>query len=223
MILERKLNFAHHLANLPPDAIAGMVWKEQSERSLPGLYLEVKEHLDNMKVTNLQTISKRAFKKVSGKYIKQKDTSELLESVKKYKKLNYDDLSQSEMKRKNYFRNMDLESGRVAFRVASKMLPLPANFPSQYRRRGLSLACPSCSGPSSIRPTTLRTDMSDPAAPPTSPPPPPTLSQSHLLTTCPGVADIRADCNIFDEESVTLFFRRVVARSLEIEEFDNNQ
>ena len=197
IILERKLNFAHHLANLPPESIGSMIWREQINHSLPGLFPEVAEHLEKMGVYDLQVITKRLFKKLSAKYIKQKDQNELLESVKQYKKLDHEELSKSEIKKKNYFSNMNLDSGRMAFRVSSKMVQtIPANFSSQYRRRGLSIICSSCSGPSAPE-SYRRPGQSD--APPGSPPSPPILSQSHLLTTCSAVSDIREQCNPLDE------------------------
>ena len=137
--------------------------------------------------------------------MRQKDQDELLESVKRYKKLNYEELSKSELKRKNHFSNMNLDSGRMAFRIACKMVQtIPANFSSQYRRKGLSTICYSCSGPSAPE-LYPRPDQS--AAPPASPPSPPILSQSHLLTTCTAVSDIRAELNPLDEHSIISFFR----------------
>ena len=111
---------------------------------------------------------------------------------------------------------MNLDSGRMAFRVNSRMVPVPANFSSQYRRRGLSLTCPSCTMQSPARSNTR--DSCDMTATPN--PPPPILSQSHLLTNCVAVSDLRETCNPDDEESVALFFRRVVARQMEIDEAD---
>ena len=152
--------------------------------------------------------------------VRQKDRDELLESVKRYKKLDHEELSKSELKRKNYFTNMNLDSGRMAFRIACKMVQtIPAHFSSQYRRKGLSTICYSCSGPRAPEPY-LRPDQS--AAPPASPPSPPILSQSHLLTTCTAFSDIRAGLNPLDEHSIVLFFRRIVARNMELEELDIN-
>ena len=117
--------------------------------------------------------------------------------------------------RKGYFSNMNLESGRMAFRVAAKMIMIPANFPSLYRRRGLSLTCPSCMGLSSAEPSRDEQDSHPPA-------PHPLLSQSHLLTDCVAVSDIRAECSLRDEESIALFFLKVLARNLEIDQFVND-
>ena len=161
----------------------------------------------------MRSVSKWTFKREVKKYTRNKFLNELLESVKGYKKLNYDEICKREFKRKSYFSTMSLDSSCMAFRVASKMVQLPANFPAKYRRSGESMACPSCAELSPA--TNLSRDLSDASlAPPTSPP---ILSQSHLLTNCLAVSDLRADCRLDSEESIALFFRRVMARHLEID------
>ena len=181
-------------------------------KSLPGLFLDVSEHLEKLGITDLRSVSKWTYKRTVTKYVRQTFFNELLESVRKYKKLNYEEISKLEFKRKTYFSTMNLESGRMAFRVAAKMVNVPANFPSKYRRRGESIACSACAGlppPPSVSPSEA-------------PPAPPILSQSHLLSSCVAVSDIRSECNLNleDTESVALFFRKVMARNMEIERFD---
>ena len=63
LIIERKLNFAFHLANLSPDSLGGMIWREQVEKSLPGLYPEIAPHLEKMGINNLHDHNKWTFKK----------------------------------------------------------------------------------------------------------------------------------------------------------------
>ena len=43
IILAKKLNFCHHLSNLPEDSLGREVYDCQKDGSLPGLVLEVKE------------------------------------------------------------------------------------------------------------------------------------------------------------------------------------
>ena len=159
-------------------------------------------------------MSKLTFKKLVTKYITYKIHNELLESVKSYKQLNYTDLSKEEFKRKKYFSSLDLESGRMAFRVASKMIMVPANFSSLYRRRGLSLTYPSCMGMSRTETGRAEQNLNPPTLQPL-------LSQSHLLNDCVAVSDIRAKCRLDDEDLIALFFLKVMSRNLEIEPNDN--
>ena len=173
-----------------------------------------------MGVEDLQSMNKYSFKRLVSKYINRKNHDELLESTKGYKKLNYNDLSKEEFGRKTYFSSMNLESARMAFRVSTKMIRVPANFPSQYRRRGLPITCPSCTELTPL--PNHRPNMSVPVEEAVHDPnPPPVLSQSHLLNDCVAVSDIRAECSLDSVESISLFFQKVFARNLEIEDLDN--
>merc|ERR1711954_255018 len=90
-----------------------------------------------MGVNNLQNISKRKFRGMVKQYIFRKNQAEVVESTRGYKKLNYDEISKQEYKRKPYFYNMSLENGRMAFKVNTKTVhTIPANFSAEYRRKG---------------------------------------------------------------------------------------
>ena len=91
-VLERKLNFARHLANLPQGEIAKIVFDLQVEQNL-GLYRELKDHLANLGIIDLQSVSKWQFRKAVKNYIFEKNKSQLLNEIKGYKKLNFKELS----------------------------------------------------------------------------------------------------------------------------------
>ena len=134
------------------------------------------------------------------------------------KKLDLIKLSSEEFERKPYFDSLNLELSRVRFRIEAKLVPtILGNQPSRYRRRGLTLSCPSCS----LQPP-RETGMSaarEPAAENSTPPP--IHSQSHLLSgDCEGVSDLLIDCDTRDDKSLAIFFQRVVARNMEIEGFE---
>ena len=207
MILERKLIFIHHLKNLPESSLARTIFEEQVRKPL-GLYQEVKEHLACIRVNDLQSVSKWQYKKAVKKYVMELNKTQLLDDIRKYKKLSYDNLSQETFERKPYFLNLSLESARMRFRVASKLVPtILANFASKYRRRGQSLACPSCSAPHHA----TSSDGEERNQP--------LHSQSHILTDCAAVSDLRAECEPRDDFSLAEFFKKVVARNMEIEDF----
>ena len=48
--------------------------------------------------------------------------------------------------------------------------------------------------------------------------PQPLHSQSHILTECQAVCDLRTECDPNDDYSLALFFKKVVARNMEIED-----
>ena len=85
MILERKLNFIRHLANLPEGEIARTIFDIQVDQNI-GIYRELKEHLDQLGISNLQSVSKWQFKKAVKKYAFERNKSELLSQAKEYKK-----------------------------------------------------------------------------------------------------------------------------------------
>ena len=204
-ILGKQLNFIHHLANLPEGALARNILDEQVRLSLPGLYKQCEPYLIEMGIVNLRDFSKWQMKNKVKKFIFRKNCSELLERSQKYKKLDYHKLSNETFERKHYFSNLSLENARMSFRVASKLVPtIRSNYPSKYRRQGIPLTCPTCSDPSSS--TTSSTAS------------PPLHSQSHLLTDCVGVSDLRAECDENDDKSLAVFFKKVVARHMEIDD-----
>ena len=115
------------------------------------------------------------------------------------------------LKERHTSRNLSLNDARMRFRVAAKMVPtVLANHPSKHRRAGRPITCPSCTGPGSAVPGT-------PPGPGTAHSQP-LHSQSHILTSCPAVLDLRAECDPEDDASLATFFRRVVARHMELEE-----
>ena len=170
------------------------------------LYSEVKEHLNLMNVSQLSAMNKWQFKRKVKTYIYELNKTQLLESSKKYKKLTFDELRSQTFERKSYFYNLSLDDARMRFRIASKTVPtIPANYPSKYRRSGRPLTCPTCS-----QSPTSSMDREEMVMP--------LLSQSHLLTECSAVAEFRDECNPSEDASLVRFFRRVVAKHMELEE-----
>ena len=76
-------------------------------------------------------------------HIKQKNRNQILEKIKHYKKLNYDEFEQESFERKPYFHTMNLENVRTRVRISSRMLAtVRSDFPNKYKKK--SLVCPSC-------------------------------------------------------------------------------
>ena len=142
-ILLRKLNFSHHLSSLPEGSLAREIWEEQvRNKDFPGLCREVEEHIPamGMDLSGLGTLSKWQFKKSSKDYVQKRNKTQLLEEIKKSKKLNHEKLSQENFERKDYFFNQNLENSRMLFRVSSRIVPcVKANYPSKFRRAGKPL------------------------------------------------------------------------------------
>ena len=123
IILRKKLLFVHHLANLSPEALGRQVYDRQVENSLENtLHQECKEHMEHMGVTNLREISKWQYKRIVKKYIHNKARNELLNDIRGYKKLNYEELSSEPLERKSYLSTLSLENARMRFRVSSSFV-----------------------------------------------------------------------------------------------------
>ena len=210
LILGKQLNFVHHLSNLPEDALARTIFDEQVRLSLPGIYKQCEEYLKEMGIVNLQNLSKWQMKSKVKKFIWNKNRKELLEKSRQYKKLDHAKLSSENFERKSYFSKLSLDNARMSFRVASNLVPtIRNNYPSMYRRQGKPLTCPTCvkSNPSATLSPAASVTVS-----------PPLHSQSHILTDCVGVSDLRAECDVKDDKSLAVFFKKVVARHIEMEE-----
>ena len=141
IILQKKLLFCFHLANLPIHSLGREFYDLQASKNL-GIVLECKEHLEKIGISDLTKINKYQWRKTVKRYIYDANKKSLLEAVKGYKKLNYEEFLSEPFNRKSYFYNQNLEAVRYRFRISSKMLDVKANFPSKYRTTGIS--CPSC-------------------------------------------------------------------------------
>ena len=210
IILAKQLNFIHHLANLPQDELARTIFDESVNLKLPGLYQQCERYLNEMGIMDLQVITKGQMKSKVKKFIRNKTRSELLVKSQNYKKLDFHKLSRESLERKPYFARLSLEDARMFFRVTSKLVPnIRNNFPSKYRRQGKPLTCPACTQSSSSgdsNPVTSDNVLL------------PLHTQSHILTDCVAVSDLRAECDENDDHSLAVFFKKVVARHNEMEE-----
>ena len=172
-ILQKKLLFIFHLANLPRNSLAFEVFTIQETESLGGLLSENEEHLEKLNFSSTRNMNKWQFRKLVKNYIVQRQKESLLQSMKSYKKISYDKCSMEEFERKSYFYEMNLNQIRDRFRISSSMVDVRANFPNKYRHE--SLDCPSC------RETNKQTDSQSVG---------PIHSQSHLLESCPAFSDL---------------------------------
>ena len=120
LILQRKLNFYFHLANLPDGSLAKEVFTKQKEDSLGGLVKEIQEHTD--KLGDPTSFSKQMWKKMIIAYIKAKNKEDLLKMVSNYKKLDYMQWKDEEFERKEFFQTLDLEGIRWMMRITSGMV-----------------------------------------------------------------------------------------------------
>ena len=147
-----------------------------------------------------------------------------MSDIRGYKKLDYDKLASESFERKAYFDSLSLEESRMLLRVNARLVPsILANYPSKYRRMGKSLSCPSCSRATHSVVTRTETSELVGERPPAPSPATPLHSQSHLLSgECEAVRDLLDECEPSDDKSLAIFFMRVVARNMEIEDLEES-
>ena len=193
MILQKKLCFLHHLSNLEEGSLAKEILEIQARNSLGGIYKECEEFINKIGQLKLNTMSKYQWKKEVGRFIDTKNRNDLLQDIKKYKKLDYEQFAKETFGRKEYFYNLDLEGVRTRFRISSKMFPtIRKNFSRKYQNQ--TLTCPACSN--------LQEEKY-------------LDTQDHVLTVCSAYSDLRNDLDLSEDKDLVIFFKNVLERRIE--------
>ena len=171
----------------------------------------MEEHIRAIGVTDLRGVSKGIFKRKVTKYFRLKQREELLEDIKNYKKMNYEELKDESFERKPFLHSLNLENARMKYKLLSKSVStVRSHFPQKYRRT--SLACPAClraqtNGP----PASLTTSASSSPVEDI-----PRDTTDHILLACPEYEDLKDDAfDPSDDTQLTEFFVRVVKRRID--------
>ena len=193
IILQKKLCFLYHLSNLEEGSLAREILEIQVKNSLGGIFKECEEVLDMIGREKLYSMSKYQWKKEVGRFIDVKNRNDLLQDIKKYKKLDYKECEKETFGRKQYFQNLDLEGVRARFRISSKMVPtIRKNFPRKYQNQ--TFTCQACSN--------LQEEKC-------------LDTQDHVLTACSAYSDLRNEFNLNEDKDLVVFFRNVLERRLD--------
>ena len=165
-----------------------------------------KEHLENINFEVTKSLSKWQFKKVVKEYVTDLNVKELLSDAKNYKKVNSEDLSREEFKKKEYFSELNLGQVRDRFRLVAQMYgDFKGSFPSHFRRRGVSLKCDMCKN---ILPSNTSLDTTSEEN---------VQSQHHFLDICPQVRDIKSLYDTDSDIGLINFFKAVMDRKAEMD------
>ena len=197
-IISRKLMFVYHLANLPTDTVAGAIFQSQ-KTSKTGIFGDMEHHLEKMNITSLVVISKWSYKRQVKKYIFDKNKQDLISMAESYKKIDMEEFTNDDFKRKQYFYTMNIEQVRYKYRIDNKMVAtIRKNFSNKYRNS--SLSCQSCrhlpknSNNNASNITTNR--IPD--------------TQTHVLYECEAFSHLREQLDTRDELQLIQFFKQVV-------------
>ena len=108
--------------NLPENTLAYQIAHVQDKLGYPGLVSECKSLLKMYKIEeDPKLCSKFQWKKICKRKILEKNKDDILENVKKYKKLSYNSLSKEKFETKSYLKEMSTLDARPKFSLRSRM------------------------------------------------------------------------------------------------------
>ena len=193
-ILQKKLLFLHHLANLPDNTLAKEVLCIQNKMGLPGIEQECSEFLSRFGMYDLCLYSKERFKKLVRGKIFELNREKLLNIIKNksYKKVNLESLEKQAYELKSYFKELKVNDSRIRFKIETKMLPtVKMNFQSDNKFTADNWVCDGCRNG--------HNDKRD--------------SQSHVLS-CEAYEVFRTGKDLTKDQDLVDFFKLVVDHRL---------
>ena len=120
----RKLNFYHHILNLDDDAVAKQLAKSQVNNNFPGLMDECKTLLRKYDIEDEPTkFTKIAWKKKVKDSVTNIAAKNILNKMKKYKKIDFEKKVEEKFELKEYMKTMNLHRARTKFSIETKMMP----------------------------------------------------------------------------------------------------
>ena len=183
-IAMRKLSFYHHLRNLPDTSLAFQIAEVQSSLGLPGLVQECQELLLRYNLPDATTeYSKNRWKNLVKRNVRQVNRNDLLDMIRPYKKLNFDNLSHEKFELKEYLSRMNLVDARMKFAVRARMTTsVMMNFKGVSAFKNIGWRCQTC-------------QESD--------------TQEHVMI-CPEYRHLREGKSLRNDNDLVEYFRKVV-------------
>ena len=146
-ILMSKLLFFHHLANLPSESLASEFFALQSnsQTNFPSIVTECNEMIEKWNLGDVSSYSKYRWKKVIRVKIFEMTESSLIESMKRYKKIDYLKCKEEGFSLKPYFKSMNISDSRMFYRVKYFLVPtIRLNYKQDKRYTAEKWLCPDC-------------------------------------------------------------------------------
>ena len=163
-------------------------------------------HLEKLVRANPNGISNARFKVLVKTQIVPQKKENLIEKASKYEKIVQEEFRKDSFSRKPYFSTSNLSDIRYRCRIDLKMVDkIRQNFSSKYRRKNLSLSCPSCKhyNNNTNDKNTSHTTNKFPD------------SQNHLLHQCPAFSHLHEELDIETDEGLIQFLKIVTETRLE--------
>ena len=143
--MSRKLNFFHHLVNLPSEILAFQIVRLQVRHGLPGLAKECMAMIEDFKLPDISKvkITPNRWKTLVKKAVTKANEDELKASVSGLKKLQ--GIKDDKCQLKPYFSNLSLYDARVIFSHRTMMMKeVKANYKSDTNNTRSLWKCESC-------------------------------------------------------------------------------
>ena len=122
-IIMRKLSFYHHVMRLEKEAVASRVAKVAERAGYPGLMREYQTLCLEFDMPDPCKVSTLSWKNYVKKAVFKANRANLLDLVEsKYEKLDYDILKEETFEMKDYVKTMNMQDGRMKFKIRSKMV-----------------------------------------------------------------------------------------------------
>ena len=196
-ITKNKLLFFHHLATLSSESLAKEIFEVQKELNLPGLVSECNAILIEAGVKDVEKYSKYQWKALVNRLCRKLNEDDLLDQMKNYKKLEYDELKNEHCEMKSYMVSLNLYNARLRFKIRSKMTPtIQMNFKNDPVYKANLWTCLGCAR--------SKDTAVDPACKDT---------QAHVLA-CEGYEDLREGKNFDDDKDLVEYFSAVIRRRM---------
>ena len=188
----KKLRLMHHIAHLEENSLANEIFNEERRLGIPGLWQECKDYLKELSIPleDFFHSSKNQWKKRTEVKIKDYNERDLLNEIKGYKKLKYDELIDEGCEMREYFKLYTLKDARTKFAMDTKMLPsVKSHFPSEKCFMDNLLKCEKCERIDTI---------------------------SHIKI-CPGYENLREGKDMDQEINVIHYFQEVLKSRMEFD------
>ena len=180
--------FYHHLINLPEDSLAFEITKVQEVLGYPGLVQECKSLIVKYNLPPAHLFSKGQWRTMVKRATRKMNEEEILNKMKKYKKLDYEKYAKESFEVKHYLKVLNIPDSRMKFAIRSKMTQtVQMNYKSEKKYIINRWRCMSC-------------DELD--------------TQEHLLS-CEGYKHLRAGKDLERDKDLVLYFRSIVKQRLE--------
>ena len=188
-VIKMKILLMKHISSLDHNSLAFRVYKKEKNYSIDGLVTEVKEVLAsfNISLNEMEETPSDKFKQIIRNKVEEKNSSDLLEMLKTYKKVDYNTISKEKFEIQPYMRNLSYEDSVFFFKKRARVCKtIRTHFKANKEFAEDLYSCWECSSE--------------------------WLDTSIHVEECPYYQDLKESLDMRKTEDVVMFFRQVIQR-----------